>query len=299
MSDEKIIVQLRRPEREFVKVYQDFLHCQHLKTHEKIVYIALKSFVGYGKDADEVYPSLDTLCKITGLSEQSVRRAIKALADKKVIEKQRRGLTKTNLYTLNDSASMWGADTIEEMREVAQRVLPYSDEELLEEVKRRGLANVVGIKKEPASSAWQSEDTSSVSKASDNIQSRTNNVISNEEVCQPRYSLENIHELYDYDILLTLADQRDVDAVMDILYDTMNTIKPTIRVGKENRPAMVVISKLMRLTHVEILYSIKKFGEQTGRINNPKSYMLTILYEAKEQMTLDTKNQVKHDGAAE
>ena len=38
-----------------------------------------------------------------------------------------------------------------------------------------------------------------------------------------------------------------------------------------------------------------KFKEQTERIKNPSSYMLTLLYNSKEQMNLDISNQVQHD----
>ena len=58
---------------------------------------------------------------------------------------------------------------------------------------------------------------------------------------------------------------------------------------------MAVISKLMKLTYSGIMYAIEKFKEQTERIKNPTSYMLTLLYNAEEQRNLDIANQVQHD----
>lgn len=58
---------------------------------------------------------------------------------------------------------------------------------------------------------------------------------------------------------------------------------------------MAVIGKLMKLDKESIMYAIGKFTEQTERIKNPVSYMLTILYNAPEQYHLDIKNQVSHD----
>ena len=58
---------------------------------------------------------------------------------------------------------------------------------------------------------------------------------------------------------------------------------------------MVVIGKLMKLDYSEIMYCIEKYSEQTERIKNPTAYMLTLLYNAKEQMNLDISNQVQHD----
>lgn len=60
---------------------------------------------------------------------------------------------------------------------------------------------------------------------------------------------------------------------------------------------MVVIGKLMKLNNESIMYAIEKFSEQTERIKNPTSYMLTILYNTPEQFNLDIKNQVSHDMA--
>ena len=43
------------------------------------------------------------------------------------------------------------------------------------------------------------------------------------------------------------------------------------------------------------MYAIDKYQEQTDRIKNPTAYMLTLLYNAKEQSNLDITNQVQHD----
>ena len=114
---------------------------------------------------------------------------------------------------------------------------------------------------------------------------------------QERYSLEEIQQLYEYDILLqdNPGSKENIDAVMAVLYDALNTQKETIRIGRENRPAMSVIAKLMRLTYLDIAYALEKFSSQTERIKNPAAYLLTILYGAKEQSQLEAKNRVAHD----
>ena len=96
--------------------------------------------------------------------------------------------------------------------------------------------------------------------------------------------------LYDYP-----NQKQNIDSVMDVLHTAMNTTQPVIRVGSENKPAMTVIGKLMKLQKDSIIYAISKFSEQTERIKNPRAYMLTILYHAPEQFILDTQNQVVHD----
>lgn len=296
MAEERIEVQLASPERHYVKVYNDFLNSEQLTTEEKMVYIALKSFVSYGQDEGQVFPSMETLCKITSMSRPRATRAITGLIRKGIVKKKRRGLTKSNIYTLYDNAAMWAAESEQEMRDLAERNITLSSQEMLEELKRRGVIEIVNTKKEPASGTDQSTEASTSFDSLD-IVLTTNNSTQNFEGSQERYSLENVRELFDYAVLA--SDKRcsisDLDSVMNILYDVLNTTKTTIRVSGENKPAMVVIGKLMKLTYEEILYSIQKFNERTDRIGNPRAYMLTILYTAREQMNLDINNQVQHD----
>ena len=288
MSDGKIEVRLATKERHFVRVFKDFLATKHLTTEEKMVYIALKSFVDFNEDEGQVYPSMDILCRLTSMSRPRATRTITSLIRKGIVKKERRGLAKTNVYTLYDNPSMWGAETEEELRELTETRIPYSTQELKEELKRRGV--VIETQKEPVSATDQSTDTSTFS---DN--SATNNPTMREPHCQERYSIEDVRELFDYSILLNECYRQDVDSVISILYDTLNSTKKTIRISGEDRPTMAVISKLMKLSHEEILYSIEKYNSVTDRIKNPTAYMLTILYGAKEQMNLDINNQVHHD----
>ena len=59
---------------------------------------------------------------------------------------------------------------------------------------------------------------------------------------------------------------------------------------------MVVIGKLMKLESEDLVYSIEKYHEQTERIKNVKAYLLTILYNAREQRHLDVSNLGHHNG---
>ena len=113
------------------------------------------------------------------------------------------------------------------------------------------------------------------------------------------YTIQDIRMLYEYDSLIIQYPKKktDIDVVFDILYDTLNSTKQYIRVGSEDKPAMVVIGKLMKLDYSDISYSINKYHEQTDRIKNVKSYLLTNLYNSKEQQHLDIMNlgHVNHD----
>lgn len=292
MEEEHFQVQLAKPEREFVKVYKDFLSSELLTVEEKMIYISLKYFVNYGEDSGKVFPSMDTLCRITSLSKPRATRAITSLIKKGIIQKTRRGLTKTNIYTIVDIPSMWKAKTEEELKELAESKIPLSNEELLAEAERRGLIKITK-EKEPEVEPTKAQQQALELKPFDLVNTTSKFPDSQEE----RYSIEQIHTLYDYDLLKQQLkfNEKDIDSVMDILYDTLNSRKSTIRIGGEDKPTMVVISKLMKIGYEEVIYVIEKYNEQTDRVNNPTAYLLTMLYRAKQQYHLDVSNQVHHD----
>lgn len=294
-NDEIMEVQLAKPEREFVKVYKDFLNSSQLTTEEKLVYIALKSFVTYGYDSGEVFPSMATLCELTSMSRPRATRTITSLIKKGIVHKKRRGLTKSNLYTLVDNPAMWSAGSVEELRELATSEISLSSQEMLAELERRGDIRIVDIKKESSSDTDQSTEEDALSKQFNVIRTTSNSSTYGTD-CQERYSIEQIKELYDYDLMVhdNPLIESDIDAVMNILYDTLNTTKDTIRVAGENKPAMVVIGKLMKIGYEEIKYAIKMYHQQSDKINHHTSYMLTLLYRAAEQYHLDTVNQVRN-----
>ena len=278
-------------QRAFTMVYNDFLKSKLLTSDARIVFIYLK--MHSDNNTGRSFPSLNTLAKETGLSKRTVQRCLSELREKGAISIEHRSNdkgTQSNLYTIHDTARLWNAEDVAEMQSIASEL---QDAEMVEYLRRKGYSVT---KKEPVSGTDQSSDTSASTDL--NIVLTTDNSTRGAEACQQeRYSLANVRELFDYDVMV--HDQRcdigDLDAVMDILYDTLNSAKPTIRVSGENKPTMVVIGKLMKLTYEEILYSIRKFNDRTDRIGNPRAYMLTILYSAREQMALDVTNQVRHD----
>lgn len=295
MADEKIIVQLASPERKYVKVYHDFLDNSFLTTEEQMIFIVLKSYVDFKEDSGEAYPSMETICKRAKMSEKRARKNINALIKKGIAKKVQRGLTKTNLYTLSDYATMWVCDNVEDVAAVAdnQGMKPLTPAEHIAELERMGYT--VQIKEKGlASDTDQSTDTSTMNYNSSMGNDSTKGAKSQAE----RYTMEDIKALYEYDsLIIQYPDkQTDIDIVFDILYDTLNSTKPTIRIGGEGKPTMVVIGKLMKLQPDDLVYSIDKYHEQTERIKNVKAYLLTVLYGSREQQHLDIMNLGHHNG---
>ena len=251
-------VRLSTDQRQGFLVYCDFLECDKLDYWQKLIFIYLKKFAN---QKGQCYPSIKTLSRQSGISTKKVKEVLKQLEAKGVISKINRtrpdGGKTSNLYTLYDYGWMWR----KEKAPACEPVKAHTQAPCLE-------------------NTFNSTGNPAKSQASE------------------RYSLEQIRQLFDYDAMIyDYPDLRqDVDAVMEILQSAMNTTAPTIRVSGQNKPAMVVIGKLMKLNKDSILYSIQKFNEQTRRITSPRAYMLTILYHAPAQFYLDTINLGRSNG---
>lgn len=276
----------------FIMLSHNFIKWDMLNWNEKDIYIIL---LMYANNEQKCFPSISTLCKVSKKSNKTVIKALKGLEEKKLLKKENRitpNGQSSNLYTLYDFESVWEAESIEQVSEIVNK-----ETKRMQLYKLAQELNYIVIKeKEPTSAPTKVTDVSTNENITDN-----NNNISNQEKSQDleRYTLNQIHELFDYDIIVLdyPLRQKDIDSVMSILYTAMNTTKPTIRIAGEDKPTMVVLSKLMKLHKESIMYAIEMFSKQTERIKNPTAYMLTILYNAPEQFNLDIQNRVSHDMA--
>lgn len=280
-------------QRPFIIVYHDFLDNNLLTdTYEIVLFIALKKFAD---DKNQCFPSLEKLSKITRMSRRKIQDTLKELEKKHVIgiEKRSRkdGGNTSNLYTLYDYKELWNSDNNEKMTEIIDEI---EEKRMIEVLTAKGYH--ISKEKELESVPAKAQNQALKSNNSNQFDN-TSNPANSQDL--ERYTIDQIKQFFDYDIMLhdNPYSQQDIDSVMDILYTTLNTNKETIRIAGQDKPSMVVISKLMKLHHETIMYAIEKYHKQTERIKNPTSYMLTILYSAPEQFNLDIQNQVSHDMA--
>lgn len=285
-------IKSKTDQRPFVIIYHDFLESDILDTHyQKLIYIYLKKFADSN---NQCFPSLKTLSELTKIGKTKVRETLKELESKGVLIIENRnkdnGGKASNLYTLKDYAEIWQNEEI--VQEDKQEV---TAEEHIKALKAMGY-NVDSITKEKGAVHGNTGQSDHTEQPANKKSKRNYNTKENEE-SQERYSIELIKKIYAYDILIEKEAiyKKNVDIVISILYDTLNTSKKTIRIAGENRPAQVVISKLLKLDQEEILYAIKQYNMQTEKITNPTRYMLTLLYNAKEQYDLYIQNKVQRD----
>ena len=106
--------------RLFVKTYIDFLENNFLTCEEQMVFIALKSFIDVTQCAGTCYKTRASIGSRAKLTEKKVTQAVKGLVRKGVLKRIRQGLTKPNIYEINDVPEMWKAETPEEVRAAAE-----------------------------------------------------------------------------------------------------------------------------------------------------------------------------------
>lgn len=276
-------------QRKFTIVYNDFLDSDLLDKHEKLVFIAIKRFAD--NDTLKAFPSLKTIHKITGISIRWIKKSIEHMEEIGVISVDHRDSDEkghqSNLYTLYDYAELWKAGSSEEAKEIANNLVNLSEvstEALIAELNKRNK------KKEPVSNLPTKVDSDI----------DTSNIYSNNtsktDKSQEKYTLEQIKVFFDYDLLVANPVYKDLgEVVIDILYDVLNTTKDTIRVNGENKPANAVVGKLMKLDYEDIQYAIDKYMAHNEPVKNTKAYLLTLLYNAREQLKLEVTNKVACD----
>lgn len=292
----EITVQLTVPERYYTKCYHDFMDCTLLNGEEKIVFLALKRFLDVKSEHGQVFPTIETIQDMTGWGKQKVIKYIKSLVKKGVVKKIRQGLSKPNIYILSDCASIWTCASVEEMARVAESLDADPSTAEVHSAKPQQIGYAMPAKEKELVSA--SDQTADTSTKDNNSLSKKDGIAIGTESQAERYSMKELKDFFEYSIMIKDYQVRkaDLQAAFDILYEVLNTGKPTVRISGEDKPQAVVAGKLMKLTRDDILYAIDKFHEQTGEIKNTRAYLLTILYHAKDQAYLDLMNLGHRNG---
>lgn len=274
-------------------LHNEFIETPLLNIYEKFAFIGIKRHLNSKNKSS--FPSIERLGRYMGVTRNTVKKAIKGLEEKGIITVKQRhkknGGSTSNLYILHDNKKMWSAETVDDMLEMTSNM---NDEEMIEYLTSKGYR----ITKEKAhtSEAGQSIDVSTYSDKQYN-QCNINTEIQKKQETEERYSLDNIRQYLCYDDMITQEPYNKdlIDTFLFYLYDTVNSKKETIRANGEDKPREIVVSVLLKLSCFDFLYAIKKYQENTTKIENQKSYIITLLYNAKAQNKADVINQVQHD----
>ncbi len=91
---------------------------------------------------------------------------------------------------------------------------------------------------------------------------------------------EEIRDQIEYDCIVSDSNQKLVDEMVMIIFDVMNGTSPTVRIGRDEMPRGVVISRFCKLDSEHITSVLWQMEKNTSKIRNIKSYMITMLYDA-------------------
>ena len=88
-----------------------------------------------------------------------------------------------------------------------------------------------------------------------------------------------------------------IEELLELIVDTVCSSRAYIRIGKENLPAEIVRSRMMKLNAEHIRYLISCLNENTTKIRDIRQYLLTALYNAPATISIYYNQLVQHDMA--
>lgn len=303
MSGNNIIgIYAPNAERLFVKTYIDFLENNFLTCEEQMVFIALKSFIDVTQCAGTCYKTRASIGIRAKLSEKKVTQAVKGLVRKGVLKRIRQGLTKPNLYEINDNPDMWKAETPEEVRAAAeetelQKALRLVKAAGYEVKKEKGLPAVTatGSQKQENTKSnvpfLSSDSSMSEAPAQDEKVDKSKEKYALEaglkgsetdlktdekgtadadaapDPNRPRpsgvtYSEEIIKDFWEYDRIE--APETLKEMAVHVAYKAINTRARTIRINSKEENKDLVISVLTKLDAGQVSFALHQF-EDAGR----------------------------------
>jgi hypothetical protein len=121
---------------------------------------------------------------------------------------------------------------------------------------------------------------------------------------ETKESFDNYRELIleniDYDVLASnpRVDREQLDEIVELVQETVCSIRGRIRVAGNDYPAEVVRSKLLKLNSEHIRFVMDCLKQNTTRIRNIRQYLLTALFNAPSTMSSYYAALVAHDMAA-
>jgi hypothetical protein len=84
----------------------------------------------------------------------------------------------------------------------------------------------------------------------------------------------------EYDCLIQQYGRERMDEIVELMLETLCSTRPQIRIASDDYPSSAVKSRLLSVTSTHIQYVFDTMDQHTGKINNIKAYLLTVLYNA-------------------
>lgn len=116
---------------------------------------------------------------------------------------------------------------------------------------------------------------------------------------QRKQYYEYFRDRLEYEILVSRHpyDRETLDAIMELIVDTVCTNRKMIRIASDDKPAEVVKSKFMKLNSEHISFVLDCIKKNTTDVRNTKQYLLATIYNAPLTISSYYDFLVQHDMA--
>lgn len=205
-----------------------------------------------------------------GLSDKTVTKAFNLLAGANLIFEKRQGLGKPNLIYVGKIQH--------------QEISAVSDTEKVRALNRKMYDSGV-----VENTILDTENLRAIN--TNNINTNITNLISsNQDGVDMVNSYEDIFkENIEYEVLIDDPLNAElVKNITDIAIDTLATNKEFIYINSEPKPTAIVKSQLLKINPGHIEYVVNSLKNNTKKVKNIKSYILTALYNSVNTMHLDS-----------
>lgn len=99
----------------------------------------------------------------------------------------------------------------------------------------------------------------------------------------------------EYDCLCGQYGRERLDEILELMLETVCTVKKCVRIGGDDFPAEVVKSRFLKVNSSHIQYVFECIDRNTTKVRNIKSYLLTTLYNAPATIDHYYRAEVNHD----
>ena len=259
-----------------------------------------------------IYFTLEEITEYLSIGKDKGVKLLKEL-DGILIERKKQGLGKpVMIYVLNFTDSQNSVQSVDNSAEVRSSDADNSTsnaEVLTSEKPKSGESAEVLTSEKPKSGENAEVQTSEIPKSAllknrtlDFGKSAPNNTdINNTDLNKTDISsssrisfaaLEREREEYrdviktniEYDVLIQQYAAEKIDGFVNIIVDALCSFDDMISVNSMQVPKEVVKRKLLKLDYMHIVYVIDCLDENSTKIRNYKSYILTMLYNAPDTM---------------
>lgn len=127
-------------------------------------------------------------------------------------------------------------------------------------------------------------------------QELSNQVLSNQSINHAEWidMIDRIKSNISYDLIVTDDIRQTLDELVELIVECCMSTNP-IRVGKQEMPAEVVKSRMLKLNSEHIVYVLGCMEKNHSKITNIKSYLITVLYNAVATMDNYYRAEVNYD----